>query len=69
MEKRMGRPPKPEGTKSVVKTFSCSPELWAEVETFIPKRERSELIQECLAREVRQRRRKREKAQDEGDTE
>jgi hypothetical protein len=57
-QKRIGRPPgtgKPEGKKYLVKTFSIPPDLWRDVEAFIPQGDRSPLIQECLKRAVRRR--------------
>lgn len=48
---------KPAGEKYVVKAFSCPPDLWADVEAYIPVKERSALLQACLRREVAKRKR------------
>jgi hypothetical protein len=60
---------KPPGEKYVIKTFSCPPDLWDEVQEFIPLNDRSALIQGCLRREVAKRRRERGKAPESGESE
>jgi hypothetical protein len=58
MEKRgRGRPPKAEQERFVKKSFRFPPDLWADVEQFIPAGERSSIIQDCLRRTVARRRR------------
>lgn len=47
---------KPEGEKYIQRSFTCPPDLWAEVEEFIPARERSPVLQDALRREVKRRR-------------
>jgi hypothetical protein len=54
---KRGPKPKEKGTRYVIRTFSCPPELWEEAEKHIPTRERSAVIQECLRREVKRRKR------------
>lgn len=51
----MGRPPKAIGEKAVKKSFSFPPELWAEIELHIPEGERSGLVQQCLGKEAKRR--------------
>jgi hypothetical protein len=67
MKKPMGRPPKPEGEKYIIRSFACPPDLWDEVQQFIPPKERSQLIQGCLRREVAKQ--KRERGKEEGSAE
>ncbi len=52
MNTKMGRPPKPAGEKSVRKSFTCPPALWEQVETWIPDRERSAVIQAAFTRAI-----------------
>jgi hypothetical protein len=58
---KRGPAPKPKEEKSVIKTFSCPPDVWAEVEANIPTRERSAIIQVCLKREAAQRARQKKR--------
>jgi hypothetical protein len=51
---------KPAGEKYVVKSFSLPPEVWAEVEAWVPVRERSRLVAECLKRAAAKARREKE---------
>jgi hypothetical protein len=53
---RRGRPAKGPEEKYLQRSFKCPPDLWAEVEAWVPSGERSALIQEALRREVRKRR-------------
>jgi hypothetical protein len=48
---------KPEGEKYIKRSFTCPPDLWAQVQAHIPERERSALIQGWLRREVARRKR------------
>jgi metal-responsive CopG/Arc/MetJ family transcriptional regulator len=66
MPKPMGRPPKRPEDRFVTRTYSVPPDLWAEVEQFIPVRERSPFIQACLRREVARRKREGERQQPSG---
>lgn len=43
----------------MIRTFSCPPALWAEVEAWIPTSERSAFIQQAFKREVARRKRQR----------
>jgi hypothetical protein len=47
-----GRPPLDPSKKSVVRTYTLSPELAADVDEYIPEGTRSALIQRCLREEV-----------------
>jgi hypothetical protein len=51
MEKRMGRPPKPE-QRYVFRTIRFPPDLWADLEAVAPPRGRSSIVQEGLRREL-----------------
>lgn len=55
MKRPTGRPPKPPGQKHLIRSFSCPPDLWEQVEASIPHRERSALIQEAFRREIARR--------------
>ncbi len=68
MQKPTGRPPKPEGTRYVKRTFTCPPELWRRVKAAIPPRERSPLIQEALRQEVERREGEGEETDRQGDS-
>ena len=48
---------KPPGTHYLTKTFTCPPELSAEVEEYIPPRERSAILQKALTAAVTERKR------------
>ena len=52
MTAKMGRPPKPAEERCVRKSFSCPPALWEQVETWIPDRERSAVIQAAFTRAI-----------------
>jgi hypothetical protein len=64
-EKRTpGRPKKAPEERALVKTFSCPPDLWAEVEQYVPARERSAVIQKALKNAVARRKRFRTQAEE-----
>lgn len=54
---KRGPKPKPEEERFVMKSFRFPPELWAQVEAYIPRGERSAIIQDCLERAVKRRKR------------
>jgi hypothetical protein len=54
--RRTGRPSKPAGEKATKKSFSFSPEVWEKIERYIPRGERSAIVQAALEREADSRR-------------
>src|SRR6187549_3182493 len=59
-KKKMGRPSKPPEERSLTRTFKVPPDLWREVETYVPRGERSAAIQEALRRTVARYKRRRQ---------